>query len=69
MNFKGDLTSSGSVCRLVEKYNDKMKEVLNDELTYYLNKTIKEWVYNINYELEKVEKNLKAKQEQEKRMA
>ncbi len=46
-----------------------MKEVLNDELTYYLNKTIKEWVYNINHELEKVEKNLKAKQEQEKRMA
>ncbi|MBM0620486.1 hypothetical protein [Helicobacter pylori] len=55
--------SSDSVCRLVEKYNDKIKEVLNDELTYYLNKTIKEWVYNINYELEKVEKNLKAKQE------
>ncbi|WQS53764.1 hypothetical protein KVD62_04505 [Helicobacter pylori] len=61
--------SSDSVCRLVEKYSDKIKEVLNDELTYYLNKTIKEWVYNINYELEKVEKNLKAKQEQEKRMA
>ncbi|WP_120886663.1 hypothetical protein [Helicobacter pylori] len=61
--------SSGSVCRLVEKYNDKTKEVLNDEPTYCLNKTIKEWVYNINYELEKVEKNLKARQEQEKRMA
>ncbi len=53
----------------MEKYNDKIKEVLNDELIYYLSKTIKEWVYNINYELEKVEKNLKAKQEQEKRMA
>ncbi|BEE28625.1 hypothetical protein [Helicobacter pylori] len=51
MNFKGDPTSSSSVCRLMEKYNDKMKEVLNDELTYYLNKTIKEWVYNINYGL------------------
>ncbi|WP_157777048.1 hypothetical protein [Helicobacter pylori] len=61
--------SSGSVCRLMEKYNDKIKEFLNDDLTYYLNKTIKEWVYNINYELEKVEKNLKARQEQEKRMA
>ncbi len=56
VDFKGDLVSSGSVCRLMEKYNDKIKEVLNDELTYYLNKTIKEWVYNINYELEKVEK-------------
>ncbi|GAA8647485.1 hypothetical protein KYTH83_11620 [Helicobacter pylori] len=54
---------------MVEKYNDKIKEVLDNDLTYYLNKTIKEWVYNINYELEKVEKNLKAKQEQEKRMA
>ncbi|WRB25399.1 hypothetical protein KVL43_04815 [Helicobacter pylori] len=53
----------------MEKYNDKIKEVLSNDLTYYLNKTIKEWVYNINYELEKVEKNLKAKQEQKKRMA
>ncbi|WQW43157.1 hypothetical protein FNE36_04560 [Helicobacter pylori] len=45
--------SSGSVCRLVEKYNDKIKEVLNNELTYYLNKTIKEWVYNIIMNLRK----------------
>ncbi len=51
--FKGELMSSGSVCRLVEKYNDKIKEVLNDELTYYLNKTIKEWVYNIIMNLRK----------------
>ncbi len=69
MKFKGDPTSSGSICRLMEKYNDKIKEFLNDELIYCLNKTIKEWVYSINYELEKVEKNLKTKQEQEKRMA